>query len=326
MVLALGGLTGEVLQRLVEVEPLVTDQLPLRMAAQYWQWLGRFGNDGRLPAHRCVAALETAEGLFRKLCNERHVHACLRMRAEALVELGDLAAASQAIEGARQFEGAGHPLADRMRRLRIEGMILDGQGDYASAVERLEQALDLARLADIHRYVVTLTQDIGQTLLNAGDAVAAEQRFRAVLGDLRPDLSVALSAAYARMGLAIALLAQGQLQPARAAALEAVPLLRSCGILLTHSEGFAWLLAALGQPHRAALLLRTADSFRAVSQVARGPMLARAYQAARDLLAGYTDDHAQSGERIVSDLELAQLLIASLGAQDEAVPRGNMPA
>ena len=312
VVLALGGLVGEVLARLVEVEPMVSDQLPQPLVAQYWQWLGRFGNDGRLPAQRCVQALQTAEDLFRLLRNDRHVHACLRMRAEALVDQGELDAASQALACARRLESDNHPRADRMRRLRIEGKVLEGQGRFELAVQRLEQALELARLGDVHRYVLTLTQDIGHTLLNAGDAVQAEQRFRAVLDDPRPDLSVALAVAYARMGLATAMLIQGRLGPARATALEAVPLLRSCGILLAHAECLAWLLAASGQHAGARVLLCMADSFRADSQTARGPLQARAYRAARELLGGHADEAPPAGERSGSEHDIAQLLATAL--------------
>lgn len=312
VVLALGGLVGEVVQRLVEVEPCVTEHLPRPLAAQYWQWLGRFGNDGRLPAHRCVAALQTAESLFRQLSNDRHVHACLRMRAEALVEQGELAAAAQAIDCARQIETPDSPLADPMRRLRIEAKILEARAEYRQAIDRLEQALSKARAADIHRYVATLTQDIGQCLLHAGDAVAAEQRFRAVLDDSRRDLSVALAMAYARMGLATALLSQGRIAPARAAALDAIPLLRSCGILLAHAEVFAWLLASLGQSRSAAVLLSTADSFRRFSQTTRGAVQARACQAASDLLDERFPSESKAGDAIGSDSELAQLLSSAL--------------
>lgn len=70
VVLALGGLVGEVLQRLVEVEPLVSNRLPSPLVARYWQWLGRFCSDGRLPSAlvlRCSsdafrASSQTARG------------------------------------------------------------------------------------------------------------------------------------------------------------------------------------------------------------------------------------------------------------------------
>jgi hypothetical protein len=236
------------------------------------------------------------------------------MRAEALVEHGDLAAASQAIECARQLETADSPLADRMRRLRIEAKILDGHGEFEQSVGRLNEALSMAQMADIHRYIVTLTQDIGQTLLHAGDAAGAEQRFRAVLNDPRSDLSVAVAMAYAKMGLATALLSQGQLGPAREAALEAVPLLRSCGILLAHSEVFAWLLASLGQIHAAAVLLRTAESFRGLSQTTRGATQIRACRATSDLLNARMPGANFICDAISSDVELATALVAALTA------------
>jgi predicted ATPase/DNA-binding winged helix-turn-helix (wHTH) protein len=312
VVLALGGLVGEVVQRLVEVEPCVSDNLPRPLAAQYWQWLGRFGNDGRLPAHRCVMALQTAEAMYRELCNDRHVHACLRMRAEALVEQGDLAGAKEALDCARRLEQRNCAPADRMRRLRIEAKVLDSEGEVGPAIDRLEEALAMARQADIHRYIVTLTQDIGQVLMNAGDWSGAATRFRAVLDDQGSDLSVVLAVAYARMGLASALLAQGDVPAARAAALEAVPLLRSCGILLAHAEAFAWLLAALGHFACAATLVRTADSFRAYSQTARGPSQTRAWTAACALLQAQGHDLAASSDHIRSDFELAKALSCAL--------------
>ncbi|MES3003849.1 MAG: hypothetical protein V4787_24375, partial [Pseudomonadota bacterium] len=314
VVLALGGLVGEVVQRLVEVEPLVGDQLPLPLAAQYWQWLGRFGHDGRLPTHRCVAALQKAESVFRELSNDRHVHACLRMRAESLVEQGDLAAAASAIESARRLETQRSPLADSMRRLRIEAMILEGRGEMREAIERLQEALDMARLGGIHRYELTLSQDIGRCLLHAGDAAVAERRFRAVIEDSQADLSAAVAVAYARIGLVASLLIQNQLPAARSAALDAVPLLRSCGMLLPHCEVFAWLMAALGHAHCAAILLRTADAFRASSGTARSHIQARAHEAAHGLLG----DRAQaSPDAVRSDAELAQLLNAALSSRTQ---------
>lgn len=314
VVLALGGLVGEVVHRLVELEPSMTDQMPLPMAAQYWQWLGRFGNDGRLPADRCVAALQTAEALFRQLANDRHVHACLRMRAEALVEQGELDAAAQALDCAHQLETATSPPADRMRRLRIEAKLLEGGGHHHQAVDKLEQALGMARLANIPRYVATLTADIGQSLLHAGDAPAAEQRFRAVLDTSRREVSVALATAYARMGLATALLTQGQVVQARTVALDAVPLLRTCGILLAHSEVFAWLLASLDQFQHCALLLHTADSFRSVSHTTRGPTQTRAYQSANELLQRDGSASTLTFGAMHSDSEMAQILSSVLSA------------
>ena len=316
VVLGLGGLVGEVIERLAAVEPFIDDSLPLHQAAQYWQWLGRFGSDGRLPAGRCIRALEKAEALFRQLGNHRHVHACLRMRGEALLDLGDMAAAGEAIAQARALESQGQPLADRMRRQRLEGLVLDARGQHAAAVKALEQALALAQLAGIHRYVVTITQDIGQSLLNGGDAEAAAQRFSQVLDDRQTEVATALAVAYARMGLATALLAQGELARAGRAAQEAIPTLRSCGILLAHSECLAWLLAALGQLTAADGVLRTADAFRRFSQTARTATDIRAHNAARALLGAPDLPAPPDGPGDMADAdaeaELARIVVRAL--------------
>ena len=184
------------------------------------------------------------------------------------------------------------------------------------AVKALEQALALAQLAGIHRYVVTITQDIGQSLLNGGDAEAAAQRFSQVLDDRQTEVATALAVAYARMGLATALLAQGELARAGRAAQEAIPTLRSCGILLAHSECLAWLLAALGQLTAADGVLRTADAFRRFSQTARTATDIRAHNAARALLGAPDLPAPPDGPGDMADAdaeaELARIVVRAL--------------
>jgi hypothetical protein len=133
-----------------------------------------------------------------------------------------------------------------------------------------------------------------------------------VLEDARADLSVAVAVAYARMGLATALLMQGRLEPAREAAFEAIPLLRSCNILLAHSEVFAWLLASLGHVHCAAVLSLTAESFRGLSQTKRTPTQTRACQATRALLGTHAPSASAQCEVITSESELAEVLRVTL--------------
>ena len=61
MVLAVGGLVDEAMQRLLQVEPLVDESTPPALASLFWQWLGRGGLEGRLPTSRCLQALARAE-------------------------------------------------------------------------------------------------------------------------------------------------------------------------------------------------------------------------------------------------------------------------
>ncbi|HET9641769.1 MAG TPA: winged helix-turn-helix domain-containing protein, partial [Burkholderiaceae bacterium] len=134
MVLAVEGAVQEAKQRLLEVEALIDDSLPSGLVAQYWQWYGRIGVDGRLPARRCVDAFRRAEGMFAALGNLRHVHACRRHGAEAMLDAGDLEGAALLLSRAEAMEGSDWPLADRMRRLRVQGLWLAKAGRTDEAV------------------------------------------------------------------------------------------------------------------------------------------------------------------------------------------------
>jgi predicted ATPase/DNA-binding winged helix-turn-helix (wHTH) protein len=269
VVLAVGGLVGESIARLLSVESMVNESLPMPLVAQYWQWLGRCGIDGRLPPERCVLALETAETLFRQMRNQRHVHACLRMRAEALLELGDMEGARESIHSARSFEDLGESAADRMRRLRVEGLILHANGRTTEAMNLLRQALSIAEPLNIYRYRYTLIHDIGLMLLDMGDAPGAQMHFVQILSLPRSNPSLGLVTAYARISITLALLVQDQFEEARQAALAALSPALVCNILLSNAEVFAWLLARLQHYQAADFVLQASDWFRSVTRSIR---------------------------------------------------------
>ena len=62
VVLATSGLVPEVLQNLLKVEPFISADTDPGLTAQYWQWVGRVGKDGRLPARRSVEVLGGTAG------------------------------------------------------------------------------------------------------------------------------------------------------------------------------------------------------------------------------------------------------------------------
>jgi tetratricopeptide (TPR) repeat protein len=248
---------------------MVNESLPMPLVAQYWQWLGRCGIDGRLPPERCVLALETAETLFRQMRNQRHVHACLRMRAEALLELGDMEGARESIHSARSFEDLGESAADRMRRLRVEGLILHANGRTTEAMNLLRQALSIAEPLNIYRYRYTLIHDIGLMLLDMGDAPGAQMHFVQILSLPRSNPSLGLVTAYARISITLALLVQDQFEEARQAALAALSPALVCNILLSNAEVFAWLLARLQHYQAADFVLQASDWFRSVTRSIR---------------------------------------------------------
>ena len=284
VVLAVAGMVNEALQRLLLVEPLVNSDTPIKLVAQYWQWLGRCGIDGRLPTSRCIEALERAETCFRELHSQRHLHACLRMRAEALLENGDLKRAQCALQDARHMEESGWTVADRMRRLRVEGLLHDAAGRYDESLETSQQALNMAQAGGIDRYVLILLSDMASVRLKMGDAVKAEIQFRELADKARAHPSEGLTHSYAMVGLTAALIAQGNYAQAQSNATQSVPHLRRSGIFLARCDIFARLLAALGQAEAAAKLIGASDAFHERGEIVRDKIELQARVEAFDLI------------------------------------------
>ena len=98
----------------------------------------------------------------------RHVHACRRQLAEALLDAGDLEGAAAALREAREMETDSWPLADRMRRLRVEGLWHAEAGQPEEALQTSTLALEMAQLASIDRYELVLLDDIARMHLEVG--------------------------------------------------------------------------------------------------------------------------------------------------------------
>lgn len=269
MVLAVSGLVIEAMQRLQEVEPLVDASLPPDLAARYWQWLGRGGIEGRLPTSRCLEALSRAESIFRELNNLRHVHACLRMRAEAMIASQDVEGAAQALAQAEAMETKGWPAVDRMRRLRVQGMGDAAAGLHEQSLQRFESALQAAQAQSIHRYELILLADIARVRLDQCDFDGAATQFSLLAERAIGQASQGLTLAQATAGLVAAHLGRGDLRGAQAAARDSIVLLRRSGILISYCDVHAWLLAARGQYAAAAFILGCADEFHRTSETVR---------------------------------------------------------
>jgi predicted ATPase len=269
MVLAVSGLAHEAMQRLLEVEPKVAECASPDLAARFWQWLGRGGVEGRLPASRCLDALARAEEMFRELGNGRHVHACLRMRAESMVESEDLAGALDALRQAEGMEDQAWPLADRMRRLRVHGMLDAASGRYEESLGRFERVLQWAQMRGVLRYELILMADIARVHLDRGDFAEAAAQFAQLAEKAKVHHAQGLTRSQAVAGLVAALVGAGRIAEAASAATEGVPLLRRCGIFLAWCDIHAWLLARMEQYLAAARLLGAADEFHRTSEMAR---------------------------------------------------------
>ncbi|SFM05114.1 winged helix-turn-helix domain-containing protein [Variovorax sp. OV329] len=285
MIVAVRGAVQEARERLLEVEPLVGDDLPKPLVAQYWQWYARIGLGGRLPASRCVDALQRAERMFSELGRERHVHACRRHLAEALLDAGDLAGSAQALERARMMEIEGWPPVDTMRRMRVQGLWLAKAGRTEEALHCSALALEKAQDTNIGRYQLVLLDDIARFHLEAGNAHEAAERYSALV-DRSRHAQAGLTLSNALSGLIAALTAEKQLDEAEAVAAEAVPVLSRSSILVARADILSLLMAQRGRHEAAARLLGASEHFRASCETPRDPVERRCRADAMAFLAG----------------------------------------
>jgi tetratricopeptide (TPR) repeat protein len=318
MALAVEGAVEESRERLLEVEPLVDDSVPKRIVALYWQWLGRIGLGGRLPASRCFQAFRRAEQMFVALGNDRHVHACRRQLAEALLDVGDLDGARACLAGAKAIEAPGWPVADTMRRLRVEGLCSAQAGRFDEALQTSERALEMAQGAAIDRYEVVLLEDIARMHLERGDPVEAARRYRALAERARPMQNGGFILAKALTGLVAALTAADDLDAAADLLHQSLPAIARSGNVLADVDVFASLIARRGDLALAACLLTASDRFRDRVETRRVPIVQRCRdEVATQIAEQATPELAAEWRRVgesMSEADVVRSIAASLAA------------
>jgi predicted ATPase/DNA-binding winged helix-turn-helix (wHTH) protein len=283
-VLATSGLVPEVLQNLLRVERFVSADTEPRLAAQYWQWVGRVGKDGRLRGQRCIEALARAEAMFERLGRVRHVHACRRHLAEAHLSLHQLDAAELALTGARQLESTQTPAADTMRRLRLEGLLADACGRFDHALAFTQQALEIAEFYGYRRYCYNLLSDRAWIQLQASQPEVAERGLLELLDRIPPGPHDGLPRAEALVALLAARTAARRLDSACASVPDVVSALRSCGLFFHRGDTFAWLAATRGKYPVAAQVLGAVDEFHVRTEGPRDRLAVRAREEALQLI------------------------------------------
>ena len=135
--------------------------------------------------------------------------------AEALLDAGDLEGAAEALRrSAREMETDQWPLADRMRRLRVEGLLHAESGQHEEALQTSTLALEMAQMASIDRYELVLLDDIARMHLESGTADEAAVRYRALADRARRTPNSGLTLSNALVGLVAALTAKNDLDEA----------------------------------------------------------------------------------------------------------------
>lgn len=285
VILATAGHVPEAISNLQRVRHLLDQCDDTATVARFWQWLGRFGIEGRQPTSLCIQALRRSAAMFEGLGNQRHVHACRRMIAEAMMRSGDLSQARAELALAEALEVPGSPAADRMRRLRVAGLIADAEDRPDDALRLIHHALDIAEAYDIQRYCLMLMADLGWVQLRAGRFERASACLLALLDRMEPGSREGLIRAHALAGLIVALLATDAVDEAIRLAPAAINALRDCGTLLARGDIFGWLVAATGHADVAAQLIGAADALHASAEMQRDRVGELAREAARTLIA-----------------------------------------
>ncbi|MEZ5659939.1 MAG: winged helix-turn-helix domain-containing protein [Burkholderiaceae bacterium] len=320
VVLAVEGFVAEALARHLEVQPFLDQNIPDDVAALYWQWYGRIGTDCRLPVQTCIEAFDQALTMFRGLGNIRHQHACHRMKAQALIDAGEFDAAARSLFEAYRLELDVTPAADRMRRLRVQGLLEERSGRARAALQTWAQALQMCDQFGITRYAMIVRVDIARAHLALGNLDECIARFGELAGFARDRAEGGLTMSYALTGLTTTHLLRGEDAQALAVAREAIPVLRQAGLLAVRGDMFALLLARLGRPQLSAQILRLVDTVRQATGTVRDPVEARLRREAIELIEG-------GGVRLEEPLavslhegDLPALLLVALSGNEQASP------
>jgi tetratricopeptide (TPR) repeat protein len=312
VVLGAGGAIREALDSLQSVQHMVTNHCPAPLAARYWQWLGRLGVEGRLPSSLCVDALKRSDAMFKELDEPRHRHACQRHLAEAELRCGHFDAAERHLQAAKQLEAPNTPAADRMRRLRVESLLADAQGQHAAALRFAQMALTMAEAHGIDRYRLLLMADMAWTHLQMGHADVAVTAFQELLLHLDQSTRQGLARARAISGLTAALLTANRIEEAVRSAARAVRYLQQANLLCSKCDLFAWVAATVRDFPTAAQLIGAGGAFATRAETERDPISELARKQATVLInaGGSQEDFAywSSQGAVASEPELTHLL------------------
>lgn len=282
--LGAAGATGEALEHLKSVRPLVNEHCPPMLAARFWHWYGRVGSEGRMPVSLSVEAMMLADALFDSLGERRHRHACQRHLAEVELEAGRVERAERHLQIASMLEETGLSEADRMRRLRVESRVADARGEHELALRHAQAALELAEALGVKRYRLLLKADMAWTQLQMGQAQAAVEVSVELLQYLDDSIRQGQARGRVLSGLTAALVAAGQVDDAVRSAADSLVSLRQANLLRARCEVFAWVAAAAGRVQAAAQLVGAGEAFADESENERDPISSMARQRALELI------------------------------------------
>lgn len=259
--LRLLGRATEALQALLALRGRLADDMPAESLELFWTSLCALGTHGRISSDDMRDVLARSEALYRRLGRARRTHVGLYRKGFALLHLGDIDAAAQAIAEMAPLEAADWPARAIVQRLTLLGAVEAARSNFEVSVAAYREAAALlegdAGESDV---VLNVLSNLCMSLVGAGrDAEAL-----AVANDVlvRRPSPVVRNITWRVMLAASTFLAH--VDEARGIAVEAMPGWLADDMLPHMLSVFAWLAYLQG---------RTADALRldvaARTQVAR---------------------------------------------------------
>ena len=278
------GLEAEALRCMELTRPFIDETLAPVVAGHWWLGMAMLSLRRVVPAAQALDACDRALALFTLLTDRRQQYKLWCMRAYLCANAGDGDAARAAIDESMKHEDPAWPPNVLVNRSQAESALhtMSGALDLYLDAERRAARL-YAAAGKVASELVALS-NVADAQLALGDAAAALGTVREVIVRRRA-LKLAPTAASMHV-LCGALVALGELEQAKRAVAEALPLARGSGTLAYLLDDLALLLALEGRERDAARVVGRADASVAERGFPRQPAEARSRERARGLLEG----------------------------------------
>ncbi|MEO8137660.1 MAG: hypothetical protein ABI831_27220, partial [Betaproteobacteria bacterium] len=246
---------------------------PSPVQAQLWSLVAKL-RGGAIEAVSRLGAARESVAAWRQLDDRPALYRALCVLAIESARTHDFDAAMSSLAEAERIEDRRWPPRLRIDRQSATGWIANYRGDAATYLKMCRTGLALAEQAGAERRTAMARANLGDATLMAGDLDEAIGLLRQSEVDLRA-LGQSLTLGVVLGNLGCALLMKDEVAAARAAIVEAFPLIRShpfSGAIFNH---LALIAARTGQPVAAARLLGFADRWYAGNHDSRQPNEAR---------------------------------------------------
>jgi predicted ATPase/DNA-binding winged helix-turn-helix (wHTH) protein len=305
------GLTLEMRDRLLALQPLVDEAAQPMSAALFWSGLTHCGVNGRLPRDTLLAVADRSVQLLRGLGSRRRLYVALCSAAWVRRDIEQADAAEAMWPQIVALERANDPLWLRFIRLNMQGVTYLTQGRHAESAALFFEQVALLQTAPGEE------TSLATARVNLCVALIALQRFEEAIPIARAALPH--TASNAGGTLLIAQVALDRLDDAWQTFNDVLPAWRRDAFVLRVAYTIAPLLARRGQHEAAARLhgAATAHTERTGTHTAPGnallrEILFRAFDAAA--LAADTVERWRSEGAALDEAQAAALCAAALDA------------